>query len=595
MGIVKTYCRLIALFCFATSPLFAQNDKEIVQRNGKPYYLHIVQQGNTLWGLHTQYDVPVDAIVNENPGIDKGISVGQTLYIPIKEQTNNSTQAAPATHVVQGKETLYGISKQYNIPIEQLITLNPGADKGLQIGQVLQLTTGATTINQNETSNTNTPSHSYIFSDSVVEHTVLDHETLYAISKRFMVSVDTLIAFNNLGKRSIHPGEKIKIPLKNLASTQLSIKKIPANQLHVNDVNTTFSKKENYVILVLLPMNFGSNAAVYSNTDPEAKLNKYTKIALDFYMGIKLALDSLSDFGLNATVKLVDTRVDSSVVYNYLKTLPKENRPDLIIGPLMPNPLAAAARWCKINRVPLLSPVAAPSNLLKENPYFFSSVPSDFRLLEGMADELAQNHANDNLVLVTSGNSKDDEAMNIVRNHLGARAHLREVSCRGELNAMIQNDKNNIFIFPSANRVSVSYFMTSMSKIKNTKGEHVAISVYGLKEWEGYEELKLNYKAKLNLHYPSSINLHYADSTVQSFIHAFRSKYKVDPSKYAIQGFDVSYAFIASNFMQMPVPKSIMNQFHYANRGEGNGEENNNVFIMSYEGYDLKEVAHIHE
>ena len=160
---------------------------------------------------------------------------------------------------------------------------------------------------------------------------------------------------------------------------------------------------------------------------------------------------------------------------------------------------------------------------------------------------------------------------------------------------MVQNDKNNIFIFPSANRVSVSYFMTSMSKIKNTKGEHVAISVYGLKEWEGYEELKLNYKAKLNLHYPSSINLHYADSTVQSFIHAFRSKYKVDPSKYAIQGFDVSYAFIASNFMQMPVPKSIMNQFHYANRGEGNGEENNNVFIMSYEGYDLKEVAHIHE
>ncbi|MEO9258460.1 MAG: LysM peptidoglycan-binding domain-containing protein, partial [Crocinitomicaceae bacterium] len=459
-------------------------------------------------------------------------------------------------------------------------------------------------VNNQPVQNTKTPVEEtkVTFQDSLIRHTVLEHETLYAISKRFMVSIDTLVKVNNIKKNSIQPGDVLIIPLKKPTFEHVQVREIPSTNPLINNSGIQFTKKDSYKILVLLPMNYASSQSAISGMDQNSSLNKYTKVAIDFYMGIKLALDSLQKLGLNADVQLIDTRVDSNAVLNYLKTCGND-KPDLIIGPLMPNLLKVTARWCKENKVPLLSPVASNSALLKDNPYFFSSVPSDLRLLEGMADDLALNHSQHNLILVTSGIAGDLKNYDLIRTRINSqlksnaiRSKLKEVSYRGELNAAIINDTVNIFIFPSENRVAVSYFMTAMNKIKNTKGERVNITVYGLKEWENFEELKINYKQKLNLHYPSSINLNYSDSTVNVLIQQFRKKYKTDPGKFGIQGFDISYYFISNYLMQLNSPTpSVMNDFHFTSRGAGNGSENNNVFIMRYNGFDIEESSRVHE
>jgi len=605
MGIAKKYLLFITfIFAFISCSIAQIQDAEIIVKNNKKYYVHVVQQGNTLWGIHTLYDVPVEDIVNENPGIEKGINVGQTIFIPvINSEVKEVSNAASKTHVVEQGETLYGISKMHNMSVEDLLKLNPEAERGLQVGQVLIISSDSQ-INNQPIQNTKTPVEEtkVTFQDSLLRHTVLDHETLYAISKRFMVSIDTLIQLNGIKKNAIKPGDILIIPLKQPTFEHVQVREIPSTNPLTNNSEVLFAKKDSYKILVLLPMNYASSQSAISGMDENASLNKYTKVAIDFYMGIKLALDSLQKLGLNADVQLIDTRVDSNVVLNYLKTC-ENNKPDLIIGPLMPNLLKATARWCKTNKVPLLSPVASNSALLKDNPYFFSSVPSDLRLLEGMADDLALNHSQHNLILVTSGIAGDLKNYDLIRSRINSqlksnamRSKLKEVGYRGELNAAIINDTVNIFIFPSENRVAVSYFMTSMNKIKNTKGENVNITVYGLKEWENFEELKINYKQKLNLHYPSSINLNYSDSTVDTFIQQFRKKYKTDPGKFGIQGFDITYYFISNYLMQLNSPThSVMNDFHFSSRGDGNGAENNNVFIMRYNGFDIEEASRVHE
>lgn len=659
MGIIKKQLLFSFVFFTIVSCSIAQvQNTTIVTKNGENYYKYIVKEGNTLWGIHNLYKVPVEEIIKSNPGIENGITAGQIVFVPVKKQ--NSSEQKKEEHIVQRGETLYGIAKQYGVDVEQLLKLNPEAKKGVKIGQILvvphkqrQIETvkqgeihivekGETLygiahaynipveklLNKNpeaknglqvgqilnlpensansqivEQTNKQTKVEGEIqFHDSIVRHTVLSEETLYSISKRFMVSIDTLVELNHIKHNRIHPGEVLLIPLKKVDLSNVKIREVPSLTFDSTNNMFKFHKKNHYEILIFLPMNYDKNQAALSGLSVNAQLNPYTNASISFYMGIKMALDSLQQYGLNASIRLVDTQLDSNLILNTLNEL-KNKKLDLIIGPLMPKMIRVAARWSETNKVPLLSLAAAPSILLQKNNYFFSSVPSDIRLLEGMADDLAIHHNQDNLILVTSGKAADKKNYTLFKtrfnntlNKIGKQVQLKEVGYKNGLSALVKKDKNNIFICPTQDRVVVSYFMTAMNKIRNSKQEDVKISVYGIKEWENFNELKLNYKLKLNLHYPSSISLNYQDSSVVDFIHLFRKKYQTDPNKYAIQGFDVAFYFASHFLMGTPIEgEAVMNDFHYAKRGLHNGVENNNVFILRYDGFEIREQSRVYE
>ena len=57
------------------------------------------------------------------------------MPVIIENIVNNTTNNV--THVVQRKETLYAISKKYNIAIHDLIALNPELKDGLKAGSTI--------------------------------------------------------------------------------------------------------------------------------------------------------------------------------------------------------------------------------------------------------------------------------------------------------------------------------------------------------------------------------------------------------------------------------------------------------------------------
>ena len=105
---------LIGLLIFFITPcVFAQpGSVPVVEEGGKKYYVHTVEQGNTLYGLQRIYGVSVDEIVKTNPGLEKGLNVGQKVKIAVQLET--------VTHIVKKKETLFGIAKQYNVTVASI-------------------------------------------------------------------------------------------------------------------------------------------------------------------------------------------------------------------------------------------------------------------------------------------------------------------------------------------------------------------------------------------------------------------------------------------------------------------------------------------
>jgi len=108
---------------------------------------HKVKTGETLYGLSKKYNVSVSALQQNNTEqLKKGLQIGQTLTIPPNGTVIEKPMSVPKNmlvkHTVKPKETLYGLAKYYGVTIAEIEAFNEKSlRKGLQIGQVILIQT----------------------------------------------------------------------------------------------------------------------------------------------------------------------------------------------------------------------------------------------------------------------------------------------------------------------------------------------------------------------------------------------------------------------------------------------------------------------
>jgi Predicted glycosyl hydrolase len=91
-------------------------------------FIHVVQQGETIWQIAQRYRVSPDTIIRSNqlPNPDR-LVIGQALVIPV-----------PDRHVVRPGESLWSIARQYGTTVDALARANRIADPArIFPGQVL--------------------------------------------------------------------------------------------------------------------------------------------------------------------------------------------------------------------------------------------------------------------------------------------------------------------------------------------------------------------------------------------------------------------------------------------------------------------------
>lgn len=599
---------ILSIFFFQIFVGFAQPGvaKEVV-RNGKSYYEHQVEAGNTLWGLQRMYGVDVETIVSENPVLADGVKAGQTIYIPKLKETKVEEEVY-SDYKVKSSETLYGLSKKFNTTVDRLIELNPELSEGLKKGQVIKVPGNftdeveeVTEIKVEETEveeeipnpfvvetteeNGETETVKITFSDSTIRHSVLAHETMYSISKRFMVSIDEIMKVNGLKSSSVKEGQVLIIPVKSERIEKIGIREVPEK----GKMNTTgaidFSPKDEYNIALFLPffLEYGKGYSEY-----------VADISTQFYMGAMLAIDTLEAKGLKAKIHVFDTRNDSLTI---AKLLQKDifNKVDLVIGPLLGDNINQVASFCKEKHIRMVCPVASDADVLESNPYFYSAVPSNISLMNGLAKFMVKNYAKDNIVLVkpTDKNSLPlYEAFRKAYNETpinGARPHLIETNVES-FNTFIKRGVNTRFVVPTIDKSVAMKFMNNLNR-SAFRSKDDDLFVYGTKEWINFTDINTVYKNKYNFHFPSPNHLDYFEENVVSLNKIYRSKYKTDLTKMAVQGYDVLMYFSSFFFLDNVKTNLIMNDFNMKSISNGDGQENSNVFIIEQEDFDLLKVG----
>ncbi len=263
---------------------------------------HKISKGETILALSLKYNVSEKSIYELNPKT-KGslLQLNQELRIPnkkFKEKEKSSKndkkdkndkndkndkkellaeknkkkeitpiakekQEAPIdpvestiTHIVQSKETLYSLSKQFGMTMEAICELNPELKtSNLRKGVKLKFPNKDAVKVKVEETNSNTDllgsTNGDIVSITNVVHKVLEKETLYGISKQYGVSVTDIEKLNPGIENGLPVGYLLMIKKgvhKSSEETKDFITNIPIEEVEVKDVPVGNAIKADYLI-----------------------------------------------------------------------------------------------------------------------------------------------------------------------------------------------------------------------------------------------------------------------------------------------------------------------------------------------------------
>ncbi|MCS6974896.1 MAG: LysM peptidoglycan-binding domain-containing protein [Cyclobacteriaceae bacterium] len=168
--------------------------------NGKLFVIHKVDEKETLFSISRRYGTPIAQILEYNPSADAGLEVGQILKIPYTPRTVRRA-GNDIIHKVSEKETLFSISRQYQVTVDEIKQWNNLTDNTLAVGQELIIRKSVQ------------PSDTRPVTPQPMEvrtvHTVAAGETLFSISRRYGVTVEQIKQWNNLTGQDLKAGQKL--------------------------------------------------------------------------------------------------------------------------------------------------------------------------------------------------------------------------------------------------------------------------------------------------------------------------------------------------------------------------------------------------
>ncbi|WP_339817177.1 LysM peptidoglycan-binding domain-containing protein [Paenibacillus sp. FSL R7-0216] len=108
--------------------------------------IHIVKKGDTLFELSKKYNVPLEKLIEANPQFANPdqLNVGDKVKIPAVAVPIGGESGNIYKHVVKQGDTLWKLSKAWGLPLQTLIAANPQLSdpNQLKVGDVVNIPTG---------------------------------------------------------------------------------------------------------------------------------------------------------------------------------------------------------------------------------------------------------------------------------------------------------------------------------------------------------------------------------------------------------------------------------------------------------------------
>lgn len=514
-------------------------------------------------------------------------------------------------HVVEKKQSLYSISKLYNVTVEEIYASNPETKSGTKAGQEIKIPvkqsaaiTNTVAVKNASVTNTAVP----IDTSRFKTHLVIKSETMYGISKKYNITEADLKILNpSLINQGIKEGQLIIVGEKKGIVKPSEIRPQLNNPDSINPNVIHKPKKTAYNLTLILPFRLDQTLATDIENLAKNNLNfpAVPALALDFYLGFKRAADSLTSKDFEVNIDLFDVDDKDTSKLKEIVTSPKFKQTDMIFGPLYANGFKFIAQKAKENGIPIVSPITQTNKMLFDNVYASKTNPSQFTLMESLADycidSLVVNNANIILMTPPGNDAKELSYVKAFKKYYNEKQkQLGKLpkdtvtvvkGLPGVKSAFVPGVKN-IIVTLSMNQVFIADFTTQLAIFADKKD----VILCGWQNISNMDNIDQEYLNQLQFTFPCQNNIINTKS-YDPVIESYRSQMNTLPGENYFKGFDVAYYYLRNlrdngpdfvfNLHNLPAETNYM-RFKFKRPDNITGFDNRGVFIFRYNNYHLQ-------
>ena len=325
---------------------------------------------------------------------------------------------------------------------------------------------------------------------------------------------------------------------------------------------------------------------------------KEADIALDYYRGFKLALDSLTGLGYNYKLLVFDSN-DQRAQAHSLAANPAIRASNLIVGPVFPDDIKAFTATYLNGRQPIVSPLSASAPAAYNSAELITVTPPLEYHAWAAAKYVEGAITPKRIYILRSGFSEENEYIIPFKKAIDSlskkKTRVIELTViHGQLNSLLpllSETDHNVFVVPSTNQHFLTVTLRTLDSLNNT----YPVTLIGHPSWINFSFLKADLLQRLDTHITSSEQIDYKAANTITFMNAYRQAYHADATGFSIKGFDEG--FYLGRLLATDSLKNITgvdytglhNSFHFQ-RKAGLGWINTHVDVLKYADFELKKV-----
>ena len=577
-----------------TLPMLAAEPKlPKVEILGKEYYYHEIKKGESIYGIAKKYDWDLNELVRLNPNTTSNMEKGSRLYYPTgrvavisqpdDDVSEDSIVYEPINHIVKKGETVYSISRQYNIPLEAIYAAHPSAKYGIKSGETIVIQQSPQTV-----------SGKYFF------YTIKPGDTLYSVAQKYKTTVGDIMKANpGVSQNNFRIGDAIRIDI-NSASNRIHTELVEEERLasldsykvKKNDTwqsiaentgvdETTLKEanenviepKKDVVINVpvietvqvekqsidedpreLEPEGLVEIYDSVHNVNSDVKLLDEVRIAmlsdeptskkdLEFARGILISLNEMKDAPYKINFKIIDGRASTETVIDNLDDF----EPNLIVATADKAFPAFLADYGNTNSIEIVNVFDVKNDLYEDNPSMVQLLPSSSYFNEQMADKIFDDYGNRELILVGNTDESDGIAEFLISKFEVGKVKKVPLSSLSEY-TLTDDGRYLVYAYPSK-KEEVADLLQGVLNLKETT-PYADINVVGRPSWVTFVDTYGDKFGEAGVIIPSRLWLDTESEGWKRFNEEYENMFGGNPVKsfpnFAASGYDVAKYFIPS-------------------------------------------------
>lgn len=532
---------------------------------------------------------------------------------------SESWAQAIQTYRAKRHDTIESVAEKFGVTVEELLECNKSyRTKKLRARDVLVLPPKKSAREQRQKAReeARAVSEETAVGEKVPEpvgfsqHVVAPKETVYGISHQWGITQDMLKEYNPELKTSVLKiGMVLKIPV--LKMEDKTMEPTPETSVFQPDtVNVSMARetagrwqqasaldvKRMLSVDMILPFYLDRADSLVAAT-PRERLRD-SRIALSFYMGALMALDSLAGQGLMADIRVFDSQKDVKATEKILA----ENdfsRTDLIIGPLFTEIAEVVASGMKGTKTLVVSPFSVKHDVNRMPNMVQASTPAqgmESAVLSYMADNISPSSH----VIVIASAMQQEAQIARIRKRLSEKVKYTSIELLNtdlgnnsdRLASMVKQNVPTVILIPELSQSFMSEILQGMEQSARIGDTDIFAFEIADRAKAMMGEMKPEVASRLRFIYPDRLFENGQGYRYSDFENGFRTRYRELPNAYAYEGFNLVYDLLSrmatdtdtEHALTSRSTEQVGSRYRYMKYHSG-GYANTELFILMYSSW----------